>query len=200
MYNLVSLLGSQAQDRILRDLFEFRHRRPDPWHYAESAYEQGKYRATLQALGDGPYPNCLEVGCSEGVFTRLLASDSRIGQITALDISSRALDAARERCEGLGSISFVQGGATGVELDGPYDLAFCAEILSYLGFSRRALAERLTEEVRVGGLVVLVHAWPEAGKLHDQFLACDRRYRLLTRTTVPDEHRPYEVMTIELGA
>ena len=200
VYAIVSLFGPSAQDRFLRGLFEFVHRRLAPWDYGESSYEQAKYQAALQALGDRHYPNCLEVGCSEGVFTRLLAGDVRIGQITALDISPRALRAARERCEGLGSISFVEGGAISAELTGPYDLAFCAEILYYLGFSRRKLAVRLADTLRTGGRLILVHPWPEAGRLHDAFMACDKRYQLLTRTTVRHELRPYEVMTLELGA
>ena len=46
---------------------------PDPWGFRTSAYEQTKYRQTLSALGDRHFTSGLEVGCSIGVLTRVLA-------------------------------------------------------------------------------------------------------------------------------
>ena len=47
---------------------------PDPWNFAASPYEQAKYALTLNAMPKPRYRSALEVGCSIGVLTRLLAS------------------------------------------------------------------------------------------------------------------------------
>ena len=46
---------------------------PDPWDFEGSDYERGKYAATLAALPQPRYARALEVGCSIGVLTALLA-------------------------------------------------------------------------------------------------------------------------------
>ncbi|MGL6044624.1 MAG: SAM-dependent methyltransferase, partial [Sandaracinobacteroides sp.] len=46
---------------------------PDPWRFATSGYEAGKYAATMDALPRGRYGSALEVGCSIGVLTAELA-------------------------------------------------------------------------------------------------------------------------------
>ena len=46
---------------------------PDPWGFQTSAYEQAKYRRTVEALGDRRFASVLEVGCSIGILTRMLA-------------------------------------------------------------------------------------------------------------------------------
>jgi hypothetical protein len=56
------------------DYFDAIYQRdPDPWQFATSEYEAGKYRATLAALPRKHYRNGFEVGCSIGVLTRMLA-------------------------------------------------------------------------------------------------------------------------------
>jgi hypothetical protein len=47
---------------------------PDPWRFETSSYEQAKYQKSLDALGDRSFASGLEVGCSIGVLTRMLAS------------------------------------------------------------------------------------------------------------------------------
>src|SRR6202012_6037379 len=61
----------------------------DPWGFRTSIYEQQKYRATIAALRKPSYANALEVGCSIGVMTSLLAA--RCDHLTAVDSSSFAL-------------------------------------------------------------------------------------------------------------
>lgn len=69
----------------------------DPWGYF-SAGEQAKYRITLEAARRWkPRPRrVLEVACSLGHFTRLLADYA--DDVWAYDISPTAVDRARERC------------------------------------------------------------------------------------------------------
>src|SRR5471030_2869737 len=62
--------------------FEFERRYleyQDAWNYTSSPYEQQKYDRTLASLvaGRDATSNILEVGCSIGVFTKMLASHFR---------------------------------------------------------------------------------------------------------------------------
>jgi ubiquinone/menaquinone biosynthesis C-methylase UbiE len=78
----------------------------DPWDFASSDYEARKYRTTLAALPGARYDTALEIGCSIGVFTRMLAL--RCHRLLALDVASYALAQARERCIDLPHVEFVQ--------------------------------------------------------------------------------------------
>ncbi|HEX4729673.1 MAG TPA: SAM-dependent methyltransferase, partial [Solirubrobacterales bacterium] len=61
-----------ARDRAPVEHFERLARESaDPWAYATSKYEQGKYRTTLEYLPDHT-GRTLELGCSVGVFTAML--------------------------------------------------------------------------------------------------------------------------------
>ncbi len=55
----------------------------DPWGFRTSPYERGKYEATIGILPRTTYRSALEVGCSIGVFTRMLAE--RCDAVLALD-------------------------------------------------------------------------------------------------------------------
>jgi hypothetical protein len=68
----------------------------DPWKFASSDYERHKYEATLNALPMDRYARGLEVGCSIGVFTSMLAP--RCESLVAIDPAERALEEARLRC------------------------------------------------------------------------------------------------------
>ena len=69
---------------------------PDPWGFRTSAYEQTKYRQTVSTPGDQHFTSGLEVGCSIGVLTRLLAV--RCASLLGVDIVEDPLEAARSRC------------------------------------------------------------------------------------------------------
>ncbi|HST73796.1 MAG TPA: SAM-dependent methyltransferase [Acetobacteraceae bacterium] len=70
----------------------------DPWKFTTSRYERKKNAATLAALGDRRFA-ALEIGCSIGVSTRLLAW--RCEALLAVDVAEAALADARRRCAGL---------------------------------------------------------------------------------------------------
>ena len=69
---------------------------PDPWEFGSSAYEQAKYRHTIDALGVRRFASALEVGCSIGILTRMLAE--RCDNLLGIDIVEDPLPAARQRC------------------------------------------------------------------------------------------------------
>jgi SAM-dependent methyltransferase len=127
----------------------------DPWRYDSSEYEQGKYAATLAALDGRSYRRALEVGCSIGAFTELLAD--RCGSLTALDFSARALDLARRRLRGRANVEIVEASFPEQAPAGSWDLVVCSEVLYYL--DRLALertVEWLREQLSAGTTVLTV--------------------------------------------
>src|SRR5438552_2723668 len=73
-------------------------RKVDPWNY-QHEIQQERHRSALEFLDeirqDEKIPRALEIGCSEGVFTQLLAESCE--SLLALDLSPVALDRAKER-------------------------------------------------------------------------------------------------------
>ncbi|UJA21185.1 methyltransferase [Thermoleophilia bacterium SCSIO 60948] len=128
---------------------------PDPWRYASSEYERAKYARTLEAIG--PHPGlALEVGCSIGVFTSMLAP--RCDHLDAIDLSSAAVDHARRRNRGVSWVRIERMDITSSLPPGPFDLIVCSEVLYYLGGEvlDRTIA-RLTAVLAPGGRLISVN-------------------------------------------
>jgi hypothetical protein len=100
-----------AHDRAPVEHFERLAREsPGPWGYATNSYEQAKYRATLDHLPERP-GRTLELGCSVGVFTAMLAP--RCAHLVAVDFSPTALERARERLGGAENVELGTGRGKG---------------------------------------------------------------------------------------
>jgi SAM-dependent methyltransferase len=134
----------------------FYQRGPDPWGFATSAYEAAKYAATLAALPRARYPKALEVGCSIGVFTALLAE--RCDDLLALEPVASALTQARARNA---ERPWVRLAAAFIPADWPhelFDLVILSEILDYLGTDDLIrVGDALRRWLAPGGDVVMVH-------------------------------------------
>lgn len=121
---------SRPATRIEGGYFERLYRaQGDPWHFATSAYERAKYEATLAALEGRHFERALEVGCSIGVFTALLAPSC--DELVAVDISSAALERAAVRLAGAPNIALERRRLPEEMPDGPFDLIVCSEVLYY---------------------------------------------------------------------
>lgn len=105
----------------------------DPWSFATSPYELGRYDAIEAALRPRPhrYRSGYEPACSIGVLTERLAE--RCGTLLATDVSPSAVASAEERCAGRAGLTI----AVGSVQDGPYpgdapDLLVLSEVGYYL--------------------------------------------------------------------
>jgi 2-polyprenyl-3-methyl-5-hydroxy-6-metoxy-1,4-benzoquinol methylase len=128
----------------------------DPWEFETSAYEQAKYDATLAALPRPRYRRGLEIGCSIGVLTARLAG--RCGSLVAIDVSAKALDAARMRCRTLPNVAFEIISVPAEWPLGTFDLIMLSEVVYYLDAGDVSrLADRVRASVEPGGHVLLVH-------------------------------------------
>lgn len=129
----------------------------DPWRYEISPYEQAKYRDTLANLPKRSWRHALEVGCSEGAFTRILAP--KVNRVTGVDISITAIQRARRKCSDLENGSFLRLDIEADELPlAGFDLIVCGEVLYYLDDLTRIkeVGDKLVGSLEPGGLLVLV--------------------------------------------
>ncbi len=180
----------------------WRYQKNDPWSYASSPYERIKYERTMAVLPKAPTPDgiheqALEVGCSEGVFTDMLARSGRVKKVVGVDVAAAAIDRARERCAGLANVDLLHGDARGVPLSAPFSLVLCAETLSHMGSwaNLRSMADTLVERLSVGGSLVLVDSYPKARFLHRPFRA-HRKLSLIETQVYEDPFRPYMISVL----
>ncbi|MEV2268776.1 class I SAM-dependent methyltransferase [Nonomuraea africana] len=190
-FRMMSLLSRRGQGVFLRRYFDWWHRTPDPWKLGTDDYERHKYATTLDAVPRLPYRRILEVGCAEGVFTDTLVGRFPDAEVTGIDISRRALERARKRTE---KASFVHADLLSHGLEEGFDLVFCAETLYYVGRAGRLrqASERLVGLLADGGVLVLVHPWPEAASLH-RFADADHSLSPVAGRVDTDTHRPFSV-------
>ena len=128
---------------------------PDPWRFASSDYERDKYAASLAALPYPSYHAALEIGCSIGVFTELLAARCRT--LLGIDVSDAALAVARQRCLQTG-VTFENRRIPEQWPDGRFDLIVFSEVLYYLDASDLATAASCAKAALMpGGTILLVH-------------------------------------------
>ena len=141
--------------------------RGDPWELEASDFERERYARLIAMLDQSKYARILEIGCGAGAFSRLLAPMAQ--QLIALDVSSRAIAAARAA---QGSINHVEFRAANVmdydpKAEGPWDLIVMSETICYLGwlysfFDVAWLASELFAATRVGGELLLANTQGDA--------------------------------------
>lgn len=128
----------------------------DPWQFRSSPYERHKYAATLGALPRERFRSGLEIGCSIGELTSLLAA--RCDAMLGIDIAAAPLETARRRCAGQPQVSFRQMGVPACWPDGAFDLIVLSEVLYFLSAEDLvATASRVREGGAEGTCVVLVN-------------------------------------------
>ena len=124
---LVSVLGDSPDDTSYWDAFYAPD--PDPFGFDSNPDEGTKFARTLSVCGIGRLGRVLELGCSIGTFTDLLAP--LCDEVLAVDISPTAIGRATERlahhdnvtCEVLALPTDLPGG--------PFDLIVASDVLYY---------------------------------------------------------------------
>jgi cyclopropane fatty-acyl-phospholipid synthase-like methyltransferase len=180
--------------------FEFEKRyleHGDYWNYETSDYERAKYRRTLDyivALRRGN-ASVLEVGCSIGVFTELLAT--QFEQVTGIDISREALALAARR-HARPNIRFLRSDIRDIPATSRYDVIVCAEILYYiLAEDVPRVVNKLADLLSDRGIVVTVSG--VAGSRSDERYfddwndALTERFERLALDDIEDPTRPYRI-------
>ena len=175
-------------ERLGREYFEGLYAESeDPWNFEASEYEQNKYARTLAVLGERTFHRALEAGASIGVFTEMLAD--RCDELLAVDVSERAVAAARRRLSGRGHVRVERRTLPEEMPEGPFDLIVASEVLYY--FPREVMLTvlcGLERELAQGGILLAVHwrrkteTYPLQGdEVHDLLV---KHTRLLNRETI----------------
>ena len=144
-----------------RDYFdELYQRDADPWNFATKEYEHRKYQTTLQHLPRARYENALELGCSIGVLTQMLAP--RTACLLSVDAAQIAVDAARQRCANLTNVEVRRATLPDEFPDGQFDLILMSEVGYYFALpDLKRLSECVINALQAGGDLVLVHYLPD---------------------------------------
>ena len=131
-------------------------RSTDPWGFLTSAYEKGKYRRTIAALGERRFRSVFEPGCSIGVLTRMLAG--RCDNLLAADIIEEPLHTARAFCDDLPWVHFVRMRIPAEWPNGRFDLIVLSEVLYFLSnCDITAVAARVLASLNNDGVVLSVN-------------------------------------------
>ena len=131
----------------------------DPWHFETSNYEHAKYAATLAALPRQHFDCGLEIGCSIGVLTALLAP--RCHQLLAVDVSAAALQTARQRLAAAPQVLLRQMALPHHFPRGDFDLVVLSEVGYFWCEADLALAaQRMVAALRPAGVLLLAHWTP----------------------------------------
>ncbi len=132
----------------------------DPWSFATKDYEHQKYAVTLDHLPRERYAKALELGCSIGVLTRMLAA--RTDDLLSVDAAQIAVDAARARCADLANVTIERATLPDEFPAGQFDLILMSEIGYYFALPDLVrLSERAFNGLKSGGDLALVHYLPD---------------------------------------
>jgi len=130
---------------------------PDPWGFRSDPYEQAKYGQSIELLANRRFANAVEIGCSIGVLTHMLAPSC--ASLLGLDIVEQPLEAARQRCADQPWVRFQLMKVPDAWPDQQFDLILLSEVLYFLS---PAAIERCAARVKASLLpaaTVLLVNW-----------------------------------------
>ena len=143
------------------------------------ARERARYEFLILALADRPLGKTLELGCSVGVLTEMLAQ--RATEVVATDISEVVLETARRRLREAGHdrVTFLQADLPEGIPGGPFDTVIASELLYYLRADEvTASAGQLAEALAPGGRLLVAHT---RGYFPRHAISADHAARLVER-------------------
>ena len=165
----------------------------DPWSVRTRWYERRKRAILLACLPHERFGRSLEIGCSNGETTLLLAE--RSDAVVAVDGSAAAVATATERLAQHPDVQVLRMHVPGAWPPGSFDLIVVSEVAYYLADDEwRAAIERCRDSLAPGGVVVLCH-WLGAA---DDFAQSGRRahdvFREASGLSAVIEHRDAEFL------
>ena len=183
--------------------FEYLYsKRDDVWDYKTSEYELNKYQKSLESLGSNRFTESLEIGCSIGVFTKMLADIS--DSVVAIDISDIAIKKAQQECKDKNNVNFMQSDLFQFSSDKKFDLVCAAEVLYYLADDEtmiKSVVENISHMLVPGGKLLYVCGSWEIDKYNDwenyfQKYSNDQ-LKPLNINKIPDEFNNYRISILQ---
>ena len=136
--------------------FDAPHQEADPWGYERHWYEKRRRALIAAMLPCDQLGRVLEIGCSTGLITQLLAA--RAEQVLAVDISAKAIELAREKLRGVANVQLQHADIT-QQWPGPaFDQVLLCDVAYYLEAAQlRQLARNIRAHAPAHGVVLLAH-------------------------------------------
>jgi SAM-dependent methyltransferase len=178
--------------------------------------EQERYRLILEAVAKlgGEWGDAIEIGCSKGLFTAMLAELCR--SVVATDISPRACGLTAERCANFPNVTVRQFDIQLGAAIGQYDMVFVMDILAYVHGRRRLelTIDKLAGLLRPNGFLIfsdvqwppsIRNAWwqrwiPEGADRQFEFFSKRNDLRVVHRQSHQDRNIPdYSYMDHLIG-
>lgn len=126
--------------------FDAPHEEPDPWGYETHWYERRRRQLIAAMLPHETLGQVLEIGCSTGLITQLLAP--RAEQVLAIDISAKAIALARQNLQGAANVTLQQADITQHWPPQRFDHILLCDVAYYLQPDQlRALGANIAGEV-----------------------------------------------------
>lgn len=180
--------------------------RPDPWKYLTSPYEKTKYKRQIEIIKDrSPEPErILEIGSAEGAHTLMLAENFQLARITAVEISSNAMERARDRlAQYRDRVDVVNADIIEYEPmidENSFDVCIWSESVYYIGAKESLnetyhLLEKIVGKLKPGGILVMANTIdlpediPESRITRRPLIDC--YYRLLSSLCTPAMRASY---------
>ena len=140
-----------------RSFFEEKYKRSeDPWRFASSSYELGRYDAIINALSFRRYRRAFKPACSIGVLTEQLAIIC--DRVDATDLSLTAIEQAIHRCKLLPNVIIKQGALPADIPAGTFDLIVFSEVGYYFKKPQlRSLIDQLMGSLESEGIFLAAH-------------------------------------------
>jgi SAM-dependent methyltransferase len=128
----------------------------DPWGYRGDPVSEERRELILSTLPRERYARLLEIGCAAGWMTLPLAN--RTDELVAADISSVALDRARQHCRQVTNVKFIKLDLLADPIMESFECILCAGLLVFLSASAQPeIRDRLVAALTTGGDLVLEH-------------------------------------------
>lgn len=93
----------------------------------------------LKSAGIKPGANILEIGCGVGTFTQMLASKSKAGTITALDLSGVNIGHAQERLAKYSNIRFLTEDVINANIEGKFDIIVLPDVIEHIPIEQHSI-------------------------------------------------------------
>lgn len=163
----------------------------DPWNFEKSEYEKDKYLKTLDSLPKKKYHKGLEIGCSIGVLTKLLAD--RCNELMSIDLNEFALASAKERLKEQSNVTLKIGSIPDDLPKESFDLVVMSEVGYYLSIDDLIKAK---DEIKLRMIedadLILVHwthevaDYPLSGDQVNECFLGDKDFKLIINYRSPD--------------
>jgi LmbE family N-acetylglucosaminyl deacetylase len=147
---------TRGRDCPDHELDRLHQRSADPWGVDSRWYEERKRALLLAMLPRPRFDRVLEVGCSTGALTEVLAD--RADHVLGVDRSPAALTAARRRLADRPGVELADMDLPTIWPEGVFDLVVVSEVGYFLSpAAADELAARTAASLAPDGVVVLCH-------------------------------------------